>query len=31
MRSLEKKAETDEMFDKKVNTKTTVILPEPEP
>ena len=31
MRSLEKKAETDEMFTKKVNTKTTVILPEPEP
>jgi hypothetical protein len=31
MRSLEKKAETDEMFTKKVNAKTTVILPEPEP
>ena len=31
MRSLEKKAETDEMFSKKANAKTAVILPEPEP
>ena len=31
MKSLEKKAETDEMFSKKMNTKTAVILPEPEP
>jgi len=31
MRSLEKKAETDEMFPKKITAKTAVILPEPEP